>query len=951
MRTALNYAILLLWPWRLLQERAEPPVIIEQPLRAGLLQELWTACPTAFATSVIATTLTWLASLGLALFISGFLEASLTGGPTIRWLMGLAVMVVLRTAARLVATAETLRLEEAMALRLGGLVRRLHLASASPERVARLVARDFRLLLDHAEGVIGLIALAVGIGSFFLYIVWAHSADMVLALGSLALFAPASIALAIADDRVFARVMTASGRRLEACRRWLHLGPVYLNWRRLKGLDQIRELTASEVRLRNLDTVLRGADTYVVNFGRVLPFALLTALLLSNDGGTPPSFESYWLALPLIGMMMDFPRSYVSFRNAGRALAELNSLQFTELSAHAESLVLDGRWQLWSGTVEDNLMGVHAHTHTVLARLGLVGELGASGDAVLALRVEPGGRNLSAGQQLRLLVARGLTEALMLGVKLRIERSLASLDRNNQVRIVELQAAFPDVIALGDRARTTLSESAEAPAYVASGERRSIYSTPGDTVAGSARTNALVCRVLSPTAALLLAPAALVGYVGHVVYEPISWWTLGLLFGSVPAGILAGVGLGLVVERGVRAQAQQMLISGLGGITEGVSIEDRFQMVSRDFDTVNERVAWYLHDIVWMAGLATVAVLSALLVIGPATILIGVAVAGGYAWLWRVLVPLVVEMRLRSVDGMNRLLEAAADIGATATHLLPTANGLRHRLATDGVGAFMTTRTASNSTKASLALYASSLAGAAIVLLAAGLAHVGVSVGAAAVVFTSALAIDAEAQRLLMAISGLRSQVLSLERLAAFATPREQAVLFSSETIGPFVSAAFRADPCGIHYEPVLIARGVALSVVGRSGAGKSQFLKSLAGVVASTPTSVLAGQPVPVVYVDGRWKQMLDNLDLDTVEGMVRALCDLCGGRMAPVLLAIDEALTDLSPVEAQKVVAETLARLGPDASVLLVDHRFALERTVNIEALASMPAERPCDEPLARA
>ena len=67
--------------------------------------------------------------------------------------------------------------------------------------------------------------------------------------------------------------------------------------------------------------------------------------------------------------------------------------------------------------------------------------------------------------------------------------------------------------------------------------------------------------------------------------------------------------------------------------------------------------------------------------------------------------------------------------------------------------------------------------------------------------------------------------------------------------------------------------------------------------------------------------------------EGVAAALHDLCGDEA--VLLIVDEALTELAPHLAREVVNRTLEQLGQGSSLLLVDHRFALDDTLDVEAL----------------
>ncbi|WP_194286488.1 hypothetical protein, partial [Pseudomonas helleri] len=108
-------------------------------------------------------------------------------------------------------------------------------------------------------------------------------------------------------------------QRIEQCSVWLREGPWLKQFADRTALQSIERTLAGERFLRNVDTLLRGADSYIIGFGRLIPFVLL-GLLGTSESAMVWDGAIFWLSIPLLAAVLALPRSYVSYKAVGRTL-------------------------------------------------------------------------------------------------------------------------------------------------------------------------------------------------------------------------------------------------------------------------------------------------------------------------------------------------------------------------------------------------------------------------------------------------------------------------------------------------------------------------------------------------------------------------------------------------------------------------------------------------------
>jgi ABC-type phosphate transport system ATPase subunit len=928
--------------WRLFRLLVKPTAAGEKPkrsaavtgtvsLKLGYLNEVWTASPFACAALGVLSYLLWMLDLVYVIQIAALVENIRLKRESESILIVLTLVTLVRLGVRALLATMELRLAELMAWRFGVAMLGFHNTVDSADRIARFAGRELRILLDSAEAIVRLTLLPLTFISYLAWILYAYGFSVSLALGILAFILPLSIVLARIEDKIFAKVMSISAMRQEKCRRWLRLGPLLINWGRTKTLDVIHQLTRREAKLRNLDSALRSSDTYLFHFGRIVPFSILSFLSLQSTGTASSSIEAYWIAFPLMTLALDLPRLFVAARNGQRALSHMNNLELVSRPIENSKLKVDSNWRIWSGSVARNMIYKGRYAECLVADLGLIGELGTNAGDVLEFHLTSGGRNLSQGQQTRLIIARGVNIALHSNERVCIDCELTSLDRANQLRVQALLETYPGIVELGPNAERSLAESIHAVPYETRGapsERsnravptRKEYSEKG------------IFQVLSPAIACFFIPAALPAALAILAEVRMTPAVVALLLCSVPLGIALGGGLGYIVEARVRRNATAWLVAGLMDVQEDRSVADQFQIVSHDFDAVNERVAWYLHDIAWIASLATITALTSLSSVGWQAVIPCGLIGFGYVWLWRRRVPVVKRTRLEFSSGMNRLLEAVEDVGATKELDGVIADTLRGEFVNEGLAVYIDHRTHMNAARLSLGLYAGGFTAGLALILALCLSFINADAAWAAVVFTAILSLDAEILRLLLALSGFQSQALALYRLREFGQIGDKPPLAFWNANGEIITRAFQADPSHLQFCEGKFSVGHAFSLLGHSGSGKSQFLKSVAGIIHAHPTiqtQFRMADVARVIYVDNRWAEALGESANYSLESF---LTDLCQASAGPMMLILDEAVTTVPPEQAKNIVDRLCEQLGERGVVMVVDHRFQLPHAVNIE------------------
>ena len=189
----------------------------------------------------------------------------------------------------------------------------------------RVVSRDFGVILDGIGASVNLLAIPIFLLFSILLSLLVFGTMGFWAIAVIGVFLPFSYLMSRFSDRNYRRIMDRAAQRIEQCSAWLRKGPFLKQFADRTALQSIERTLASECSLRNLDTLLRGADSYIIGFGRLIPFVLL-GLLGTSESAKVWDGAIFWLSIPLLAAVLALPRSYVSYKAVGRSLEALNGL-------------------------------------------------------------------------------------------------------------------------------------------------------------------------------------------------------------------------------------------------------------------------------------------------------------------------------------------------------------------------------------------------------------------------------------------------------------------------------------------------------------------------------------------------------------------------------------------------------------------------------------------------
>jgi len=808
----------------------------------------------------------------------------------------------------------------------------------------RLVSRDFNVVLDSFGNSVNLLVIPLFLTLSILLALLVFGAAGFWAIAVIGVFLPLSYLLSRLSDRNYHRIMNLTAQRIEQCSAWLRKGPWLKQFADRTALQSIERTLADEGSLRNLDTLLRGADSYIIGFGRLIPFVML-GLLGASESATVWDGAIIWLSIPLLAAVLALPRSYVGYKAVGRSLEALGSLYLNSsrhpllraATADQEDGVIefDTDWPIWPAALVELIPGPldsqREVLHTLLSAFRLVPELGQNPQQVLQLRIELDGGNLSAGQRLRLQLLRGVFLASTQGRELSIDHDLSALDAAAALAVKDALERLPWV-SFSPVAASAIVQR-EALAQV--GERTVPTVRAVEPALGRYGLRNLF-RYCCWGVLMLLVPALMMSYAANLTL-PAAGFSSGqvLLYGVV--GVVAGATAGLFIENLLRSCFTHLFIDGLRDI-RATDLADAMQVVSRDVTTAFERIAWYSHDIAWIIALF----LSNGVALWMGFGLFGVAVAllfsGLLAVLYRVSVSELYGTRVESVKGFDSLLRSAhvaysiSRVGGVGFARLGDWLALTQRRAiAEGVRHFYTTRMRSVITRTITAASCSLLSDLVIVLVVLMGSLYQTSDSAFVLAVTALLLVRSDLTNVFLAITGFKSQSASLGRLQHFARRKSSvAVMVAGQnlSIAPFV--AQRA------YRDLSLERGRLYSLSGHSGSGKSDYLKGVAGItnVVTEEAAVAQATISSCYYLDSNTPALLGS-EPGATSWLDTWLSDLPEG--CHHLLLLDEPFS-MFPVEQ---LAERVQALGhyvelSGNTVVLVDHRCRLEHDIELSKLA---------------
>ena len=796
--------------------------------------------------------------------------------------------------------------------------------SPKVEDITILVSRDLRLLLEFASQALFPFYAAVAIAIILVYLVAAQGATNAALFISVGLFIPLSMLIARKSMVLAKEIYYFSKVRIEKTAAFLQFRAYYINWGLLSDvLRPIREVKQSEIRARNLDSWWRSLDLYSIAFGRGVPILciLLAGILLGHEHNT--SILEIWLVLPCIALAMEAGRYSSDFVQAKQAYKHLRGL-LQPLDTTKSAITLDGSWDIWSGTIADNNFASLESDFTIYSKLRLDSELGIQSLAQLNVRyLERGGENLSHGQKIRMLVVRALQLAILEQKALHISLPLDGLDPDACVRLQALLSQYTAKLTitisqanqkilesqakLNRNGQFTISQEVRARQLDAA---PSFNHTP--VLKGKSLTQYLPIMIL-----VFLLPAVLLNAYPLVLEAAFAPKTkIILLLALMAGGISIASYFGYLVEKAIRANALRKLINLLSFADHSDAV-DMQQRASKDFTLALEPIACYMHDIAWYAALLSVALISVGAVFGWPGVAISLAVSILFTIHYRICAPWLLRARQAMIKAINDTLDHLYNLAAIGDSLTPNLNLKRIQFIGKGLHSYQTGH---------LRHYLARAIASQVVVLLMGCTIAAVCYmaqnynehAALELVLNALLTVEAIVVLFFQATLGLYAQYISWKRLSSYPAGGDDTAPPISVVDGRIEIAAFSHSSLSSEYARQTLPLAKVVSLIGPSGAGKTNYLKALAGF---TPVNTRTGkvlyfaEQAQAILQSATPNQTLETFILDKVKSKCRSL------------IILDESLSILELEDAKAFIGVLEQKLESEAvTIIIVDHRFVL-------------------------
>ncbi len=454
-------------------------------------------------------------------------------------------------------------------------------------------------------------------------------------------------------------------------------------------------------------------------------------------------------------------------------------------------------------------------------------------------------------------------------------------------------------------------------------------------------------RTIYSGIALLAVPAWMLSFLPELLRDhaelPVSL-TLAYVVGGVVWATLAG----RLIERRIRILYTADALHGLAYVAEDLS-GFSLQVVSRDLTTVFERISWYAQDIGWISSLLGLSALALGLGFGIGGLAIAAMLLSALWLLYRACVDELVQTRMATIAGFDALIDAAWFVGAIA-QARATVFRWDHawldqslkKAVNGGIAYFFDTRLRAVVIRSAAVGLCSVIIQATlfVLVLAAYWSPIGVVPFIFAV--SALLLIQSDLSNAFLALTGLKSQSISVDRVVQFASDHGHVPVTSNNK-----HMQVGAVSVDTRYAAHVLQAGGCYSLVAPSGAGKTRYLKIIAGV--SRPTAEVAitetkrpdaptHSAVRCYYLNQFAFQTLfgrldDVGDTTTCLRHVLQWVDETTNADVPALILLDEALSQFSEHDVHMLYASLDKRLASTNSVLVaVDHRVSFLRCLRL-------------------
>lgn len=814
-------------------------------------------------------------------------------------------------------------------------------------RLERVSARDFSVVVDGIGEIANLAALPLFLLSSACFLLWEYGVNGLYCFLTTIIFLPLSFFLSNTATKNYDAIARLASKRIELASSWARDGAVLKQFDHTRRISDLADETKMELRKRNIDTVLRGADSYIVGFGRLVPFLILSIL---GGGAYKMEWDGsiLWLSIPLLSGVLSLPRSFVNYINVKRSLCELadayreSSLTEDEIdvigSAPKGHFDFDPNWPIWHSQLAGLLPKLDPEKNKLvselLTSLRLVPEFGLTSEAALKKVIAVDGNNISEGQKLRLQLLRGYFAAQNTGCKMLVDNDLSCLDT---------AVAKSTLRALVDSRGVEFTQEAHHAITV----RRQLIAHREDTSVTAESSHKPITSGVSfflekpflIGVCLLFIPAIMMGYSANVTLDNLTHYEL---LSYILAGVALGLLAGLYIESRTRAGFSALIFKGLKNIQEG-DASNVMQVISRDTDVAFERLSWYMHDIAWITALFIFNIFALSSALGVKGFLLSVIFSASLYVLYRLSIRELYATRIAAAGGFHSLIKATQNTyivsNAYSSIIREATNDLRgihSKAAANGVSEFFQTRARAHVAKSMMSIICAAISDFSIVLVVVLCIAFEVSSADFLFVVTSLLLVRSDVANVFLAITGYTSQSISKQRILNFSNEHYAVPVVSDGNfvkIFPFMGLKT--------YDGLSLKVGSFNTLISPSGGGKTQYMKSVSGVARSASRanrSAVTGRHkkircyylnrVVLDHLPGRGAQQRDSTSLAAA---IRNL-DLCEHG----LIFFDEITAGLSVKEAYAFFEDLrqFAQLRK-LTLVIVDHRLELGHPVFLDEI----------------
>ena len=794
------------------------------------------------------------------------------------------------------------------------------------EGITTLVTRDVQILLEFSPHFhFPLYALFILILMFFGLISLKGMMDTLL-FATIGMFIPLSGFIAKKSRYYAEKIYHLSKQRIEMATFYLKNRPYLINWSCAdEALKPLEAITEEEIKARSQDSWWRSLDLYSIIFGRGVP--LLGILFAATVLHKAPhlSLLEIWLVVPCIALIMEAGRFSSDVVQAKQAFLHYRSL-LTRVPPQGP-LILDSSWDIWDGTVADNCFDDLNPNSSLYDELRLTLEL-SQGDrvALKSLTLKRGGSNVSHGQKVRLLIIRALHLAIAEKKPLHIMLPLNGLDPDICLKLqalIHTRAGSMDIRLSDENQSLIKSQIERSPLPVEEEYSKQPISPPPSSLAESEVTYTMkgpqMIKLLPKITLLFLIPALFLNLYPIVIESTAS---IGLKAGMLAALLLGGIifasGFGYYTEKSMRERAKLLFIKLLSSISLS-NIADAQQRASKDFTTVLERLAWYIHDLAWYTVLLCCVFLSISWAFGSKGVLMSMVIGGIFTGYYVLCTPKLARAREMFIHQVNEALHVLYNLTAIGAFTCENLHKKSHEIIAAGINLY-TSGYLKNyiirdlSARLITFLMDSSIAG---VCLMAQFYESHLLLG---FVLNALLSMQSVIILFFQALVGLYAQYASWQRLHMFAATRPTRSMAPSlvrKHHGLMISR-FCHPELSFAYSDLLIPISKPVTLGGRSGKGKTSYLKAIAAFGHEMLES-------NVLYLDENARAILEHVKghLSLLEYLQEKILS-----KQHILIILDESLSSYDRQEAKKLLLslERILAKG-DVSMILVDHRFELE------------------------